>query len=259
MVIYLRQLLLLQTAGTTLPLEAPAEQLAAMGQQARRAERQALIAAVKGFNEAATMSTGSWQPQLPLELAFIQLLPAGTRPQPTAEPAAGQILPPTPEESAPAEKAAKLAVAEPVVAEPVVAKTAVDELATDGSATPTSQPAAQPAVLSLEIVTTNWPEMRERLQQKDRNLPALLASCKPLATEGQTLILGFDYPLLKEKFDKKAGAREKVADVLSGLLGVPCAVRTVITGQYTPPVAINKEDLDALAQELGGIVREIKQ
>ena len=38
------------------------------------------IEAVKRFNTAAHIPTGSWQPQLPLELAFIELLPASSDP-----------------------------------------------------------------------------------------------------------------------------------------------------------------------------------
>jgi DNA polymerase III subunit gamma/tau len=76
MVAYLRQLLLLQTAGPELALDVSTEEKTAMLQQAQRARREALIEAVKRFNEAALTSAISWQPQLPLELAFIQLLPA---------------------------------------------------------------------------------------------------------------------------------------------------------------------------------------
>ena len=43
--------------------------------QAQRAPRQDLIKAVKRFQEAALKPISSWQPQLPLELAFMELLP----------------------------------------------------------------------------------------------------------------------------------------------------------------------------------------
>ena len=43
--------------------------------QARRAPRSELITAIKSFQEAALKPIASWQPQLPLELAFMELLP----------------------------------------------------------------------------------------------------------------------------------------------------------------------------------------
>ncbi len=75
MVAYLRQLLLLQAAGRELAFDGSTEQHETMLAQAQRASRQGLISAVKRFTEAALTSAGSWQPQLPLELAFIELLP----------------------------------------------------------------------------------------------------------------------------------------------------------------------------------------
>jgi hypothetical protein len=101
--------------------------------------------------------------------------------------------------------------------------------------------------------------MREQVGQVDRGLPALLASCKPLAVEGSTLILGFDYPILREKFDNKKGAKSTIADVFSSLLGTTCTIRTVITGEYEPPKTTKNinDDFAALADELGGVIRDI--
>jgi hypothetical protein len=111
----------------------------------------------------------------------------------------------------------------------------------------------------LEKVTTNWPQLRERVGHIDKNLPAFLASCKPLATEGEVLILGFDYPILKEKFDKRQKAAGTIADVLGEMLQTKINVRAVVTDQYSPPKPVSKIDVEefaALAKELGGIVKE---
>ena len=110
---------------------------------------------------------------------------------------------------------------------------------------------------SLDSIKSYWPELRERVAKRDSNLPALLASSKPLATEGAILVLGFDYPILKEKFERKKEAKEIVAAELSELLQSPITVRTVVTEQYVPPVtqeSIDIDDFSALAQELGGVV-----
>ncbi len=60
------------------------------------------------------------------------------------------------------------------------------------------------------MVTGLWHDMVTAVGQQHKNLPPLLAMCKPLAVEHQTIILGFDYPIFKEKFDKMPGATEAV-------------------------------------------------
>lgn len=96
--------------------------------------------------------------------------------------------------------------------------------------------------------------MTQRVGRRMRNLPALLSMCKPLAIEGHTIVLGFDYPLLQDKFDKTPGALDLVTDTFRALGATNAAVRTVTTSDY--PVPIPREEFQALADELGGVVRE---
>jgi len=266
MVDYLRLLLLLQTAGGSLELDITEEQQAELTRQAQYADRKALIEVVKAFNEAATTQSGSWQPQLPLEMAFIELLPTAPgmmrmapaaevrhQPAPAATPAV-ESKPTRPKQQKKA-KTKTAASDEPPISE----KETEPAVQPETKDTPAESQKAKPTGTSptLQAVTTRWPEMRERVGQVDRGLPALLASCKPLAVEGTTIILGFDYPILREKFDKKKAAKETIADVFSTLLETKCTVRTVITGEYEPPKTNKniKDDFVALADELGGIVR----
>ena len=120
---------------------------------------------------------------------------------------------------------------------------------------PTPSPQSPPATrLTLGAVTPHWREMLSRVEQVNRNLPALLTMGKPLATEGNTIILGFDFPIFKDKFDQNHDAVPVLSDIFSQLLGTKCLVRAVVTSEYTIP--IQKEEFDALAQELGGVVRK---
>ena len=68
--------------------------------------------------------------------------------------------------------------------------------------------------------------MAQRVGRHNKNLPALLSMCKPLAIEANTIVLGFDYPLLKDKFDKTAGALDLVINTFRALGAVDCMVRT---------------------------------
>ena len=234
MVAYLRQLLLLQAAGDHLAFEGTAEQKAEMWQQAQRASRQMLIEAVKVFNEAALTPANSWQPQLPLELAFMQLLPDGPLPIVAAAKAApGQTAEPSPQAVRPDPEA-------PPTAErpqPIVATK--------------PQPAA--AALSIDQVTNHWQAMLDNVSQFNKNLPPLLAMSKPLGVEKNTIILGFDYPIFRDKFNNTPDAAGAIADAYSDLLGTKCIVRSVVTSEYN--VSISQDEFQALADELGGVVR----
>ena len=256
MVSYLRQLLLLQTAGRDLPLDISAEQREIMGRQARQSGRQSLIEAVKRFNEAATTLYGSWQPQLPLELAFIELLPDLNSTASKSANSASLV-----DDSAASEPGQMDNEEEITVVEGTVVPDPDFEVQTASLPKEKESPESEidsPSPISLKQVMNQWPQLREYTGRQDKSLPALLASCKPLATEGNALILGFDYPILKDKFDKKPQAAEIVAKALSDLLGGKCLVRTVVTDQYVPSpltTEVDEEEFASLAKELGGVVR----
>jgi DNA polymerase-3 subunit gamma/tau len=250
MVTHMRQLLLLQTAGETVALDLPPEQKEAMLLQAQRAPRRELIRAVKRFNEAALTPAGSWQPQLPLELAFIELLPEAPAPVlPVTPPAKAAPPPPaaasqsTPLENAPRQEP-ETTEGSAVTAKPSPPKT-----------TPAAATDASP--LTLAQITTNWRELVTRAGADNKNMPALLNMGKPMAVEGNTAVIGFDYPIFKDKFDNTSGATELLGDILSELLGRPCLVRGVVTSDYDVPV--DEDQFRALAAELGGVVKKEKQ
>ncbi|MCB8948248.1 MAG: DNA polymerase III subunit gamma/tau [Ardenticatenaceae bacterium] len=259
MVAYLRELLLLQAAGDALPLEATPEQRQEMLAQAQRAPRQGLIEAIKRFNEAALVAAGSWQPQLPLEMAFIELLP--DKPMPVV--AVTAVPNPTPTAAAePAKtkkKKEKPAAETQTSAAPEEAKPKV-QLPSDEPVEVVAKPVAKKAektavkALTVREVQAIWADLVTRSGDRVKNLPALLNMGKPLAAEGRTLVIGFDYPLFKDKFDNQAGAISLVADILTELLGQDTNVRGVVTSEYTVPV--QPDDFRALAEELGGTVSE---
>lgn len=256
MVAYLRQLLLMQAAGRELAFDGPSEQQETMLVQAQRAPRQGLISAVKRFTEAALTSAGSWQPQLPLELAFIELLPdepvvvrhapAVVR-QPQAKAAPAQVV------SEPPVVREETAVHEQKSA-PLPPPLAIEEASPEPD---TSLPATShqpPATLTLAAVKAQWRTMTEQVGEQQRNLPALLTMGKPLALEGSTIVLGFDFPIFNKKFNDTAGAAQLIGEAFSRLLGVDCTVRSVVTSEYAIPVP--EEEFRALADELGGVVTE---
>ncbi len=282
LVAYLRQLLLLQASGM-LVAELPDEAEAAMAAQAERAPRAGLIAAIKAFNGAATSGAVSWQPQLPLELAFIELLPApDDMSAPASErPRAKPAPPPTrpmPEAQAPAVplSAAPTAVdAPPVDAPPATpardgeadgarADAPLSPEATASEPLPAAAPAEPPPGddlaaerLTLADLTTRWPDVMAVIKAQDRNLGALLNMARPLAVEADdTLVLGFEYPMLMDKFSDNPAATDHVLAALRENLGRRCRLRPVVSSQYAPPRLVTREEFGRLAEELGGVITD---
>lgn len=259
-VAYLRDVMLLQTAGGHIVLDSPVELQGEMTEQARRAPRLQLVETIKRFNEAALTPASSWQPQLPLELAFVESVAAAAPtdvvlpavPYPTDLPA----ISPGP-------------VAHTPVTTPITTTSPAplpQARETRNVTLPTPPPAPPAAATSVEgfnipVVQGRWRDLIGHVQRHNRNLGALLNSAKPLATEGHTLVLGFDFPLLKDKFDSHNDGMDLLLEGLRSLFGDECRARVVITGQYTPSptsnsTTISHEEFSALAQELGGQVVE---
>lgn len=264
MVSHLRTVLLLQAAGPDMVPDLPDSQQEALLVQAGRAPRPLLIDAVRRFQDAAQKQAISWQPQLPLELAFMELLPVEPLPVFAAPPPKrAEAVPPKP---APADEATivPLPPAEPTPApaaesaQSAAAPTALPpepESAEVEKAVGVEETAGSTAVpLTVEQLRAQWRAMVNLAGQQSKNLPALLAMCKPLAVEGQKIVLGFDYPIFKEKFDRTEEAGPLISDAFAQLLGQTYGVRSVVTSDYALP--IDKGDFDALAKELGGVVQE---
>lgn len=243
MVSYMRDMLLLKTAGKNLDLALPAAQKARIFEQAQRANRRPLLDAVKIYNSAAMSPGNSWQPQLPLELAFLESLP-----ETAAEPPPPTYTPPVQKEPTPQPQPTK--IVPPVVEKPVEreVKPPVQQAV--------AEPAKEtPAAITLNEVRENWGRLMSEVRRYDRSLP--LANAKAINIEGDTIVLGFNYPLIKEKYDQIESADHKVAQALSNILGKSCKIKAVVTGEYTPPKSITRAELEAAVRDLGGVVKDI--
>ena len=75
MVDYLRDLLLIRM-GSAAQVEATAEMRSQMARHAQSFTAPELLRIIRAFNSAAVDTRGSWQPSLPLEMAFIEALEA---------------------------------------------------------------------------------------------------------------------------------------------------------------------------------------
>jgi DNA polymerase-3 subunit gamma/tau len=193
-----------------------------------------LARAVRLFNQAAAEAKGGWQPQLPLEMAFIEAM-----------------LPPEPESAGPRAQSARDIPPAPPPARHATSspksKPAPARSASTGPSPPTtkvqelepaySRPAPGDGSLTPETLRSRWPEFLNALRPHNLSLEALMRSCEPVAVEGDVVLLGFTHNFHRGKVEEEHNKR-LVEEVLSSLVGQQYRVRCVLAGQgraATPP------------------------
>ena len=174
MVIFLRGMLLCKSGNPDL-VDATAETLAAMQDCAYGLQTREILAAVQAFDQAARDRQAGWQPQLPLELAFIGCLQLG-----------GDAVKQAPKQS-PQEKIEK-ATASPAVSD-TPSKVGVPQTSTPGDS------------LDISEVNLRWKETIAGSRAYHHTLPALLQWCRPDHIENETLWLGVRQEFAISKLD----------------------------------------------------------
>src|SRR5690606_31465187 len=143
--------------------EATPEQKAEMLAQAQRAPRHGLIDAIKRFNEAALVAAGSWQPQLPLELAFVELLPDAPVPMRTVVMDTAVTPPPPPVKAKPVEE---VATAVPSIEKVVKTAVAEPEPPKPEAKPAKAQPKTEPKPLTVRQVQAVWAQLVSQAGEK---------------------------------------------------------------------------------------------
>jgi DNA polymerase III subunit gamma/tau len=225
---YVRGLLLIRLGNPGLvDAYAGPETRSVMQQQAARFEPAALLRAIKAF-AAASDQRGGWISQLPLELAFVECLRAGSQSQ---EPAPA----PPP---APARPAVKEAAPKPQPAAPA--------------------PAAGVPAIPLGTVNARWDQVVTAGKKYHPNLPALLEHCRPVEIQGDMIVLGFKNDVLLSKAsddDRRLGIEKALKEVFGLALTVRCVVSDSEVGL---PPDLDSNGVVAEALKLGGKLRKQK-
>lgn len=283
---YLRGLLLIQTGIKTELLNVADEQLERMRGQAERLPMAALVAAIHRFNDARPAADRSL-PSLPLELALVetvlalaggdavagatatplniaQPVPAQLKPrpaqsvqaQPDRAPSAPAQSKPTPAVDAAAENRPPLSGAAAI---PTSASLPVKE--------PTADPGTErPAAEVLARTQAQWGAVITAVERRDRNTAALLKDCRPLASDGSSITLGFFYEFHCKRMSepgRTALVTEALEAVVGSRLSVVCVVASASPAEHdarprsktdqakTDPLV--RHAIDALGAQVTGV------
>lgn len=219
----MRGLLLMRMGAEELWTELTAEERREFQGLVQQADPGRLVMAARLFSEVAAERGAGWQPQLPLELAFVESAigvaqPSPVPPVPPSKPnetsGVRVISPPSASQPAPQSKEVR---PQPLPARP-------PEVAQPGDVSPT--PAFTPDTDSLMGgVVSRWGEIKSQMRAVDLSLSALLNDARPLGQdeEGQ-LVLGFKHNFHRGKFNTPEN-RAALERLMSKLLGSSLRIR----------------------------------
>ncbi len=251
---HLRAVLLAQVGGAD-TLDLPAEQRAALEAQARQLGSPTLIKAIKLFNQAASDLRASWQPQLLLELAYLEAVsPVESAPpvqaKPPSPPAPSATTRPSPRPgAAPPERTtgASQPASRPHPEKPLSSAPPAAPKAAGDSAI--RQPPPEDTALTLETVQARWGTILARLHERGGvPVKALINSSKLAGVEGNTLVLSWPSQILLERYES-GRARRLVEQVAGEALGRPISTRSTVTQSTSQPDPVIEE-----AVKLGGVI-----
>lgn len=231
---YLRNLILVQTAGPSL-VDATAEMRATLQEQAATIGRAALLRGIRAFNTAVGEVRGGWQPQLPLEMALIE----STRPL-HEETVTSNDVTAAPSTAPKATKAATIPDEPEIEAPP-----------TDASAS---------KLPSLADVKRAWPSILDTARKKNMPLATLLDLVSVRGLEGQTIVLSIseDKAVFREKLEAD-DKRKELARTIQAVFGVPLQIKIVVGGTKAATGKASSDPvLSFVENELGGTVANIE-
>ena len=241
---FLRNVMLAQTASAAL-VEASQEEQRRYDDMAQRLPRAQLLRAIRAFNAAINNYTGGWQPQLELELAFIEILQ-----QPQAEDAA-----PTPvQQPQPAPASRPQSRSE-------LARAAAQREAPQGEL-PQERAQASPRgaapIYSAARIHASWMDILGQANRYDRNVGPLLHHAHVRHIEGNRLILGVETEFFRDRIGSPDKARV-VEQAIADLHGVKLRIEPRVVSEARPPddlpeAAPAEDPLIEAALALGGVL-----
>ncbi len=243
---FFRGLLLMRVGAGDSWTDPTAEERPRLQAMAQQAQPERLVQAVQLFSEVASERRSGWQPQLPLELAFVE---AALKPEPspvasvvpvisdaprsTPEPQPTRVTPePQPATERPARSAVSRPATPPATSPQLEGSSARAKPVVEASVLSPSVPAAS---VTPAIVSTAKERWRDVIAQvRPINLGAFLRDAQPMGVDGEGfLVLGFQHTLHRNNVDKESN-RQIVETFLSQMLGQKILVRCVMEKEWQP-------------------------
>jgi hypothetical protein len=254
---FFRGLLLMRVGAGESWTDPTAEERPRLQAMAKQAPPERLVQAVQLFSEVASERRAGWQPQLPLELAFVE----ATLPPSAAPPSAASLSAPmAPAAHTPQMPQPPVSSGTPVAGAPVSpdtesppVRTPTVRRAPSRSARPVQEPASAekdsapqggpaggvtPEGVDATLCATIDDRWRDVVGQvRPVNLGAFLRDAHPVGVDADGfLVLGFQHTLHRNNVDKESN-RSIVETHLSQTFGQRILVRCVMEKEWQPGAA----------------------
>ncbi|MBN2391139.1 MAG: DNA polymerase III subunit gamma/tau [Anaerolineae bacterium] len=241
---FFRGLLLMRVGAGEAWTDPTAEERSRLQAMAKQAQPERLVQAVQLFSEVASERRVGWQPQLPLELAFVEATlppkvisssaPAATTASAATAPPASQSTPVSPvTASSPARTPTRRRAPSRPVMLPSAQASPPEEPSnpSQGSTTAGGAPETIDEALSATI-NDRWRDVVG--QVRPVNLGAFLRDAHPVGVNADGfLVLGFQHTLHRNNVDKESN-RSIVETHLSQMFGQRILVRCVMEKEWHP-------------------------
>jgi len=233
---HLRHMMLAKMGGSEL-LDLSAERRERVRGQAEAIGRKTLLNALRAFNSALQAWQGGWQPQLPLELAFLESIRPAAEDEPDAAPRPDYVR------------------TQDDLPKPIPPSSPAPEAAGASSDVPP---------VRLADVRARWTQIQKSARRHHPSLPALLEHATPRDMKAGRLVLGVETGIFKQilEADDKRAALEVA---LSEALGVALKVSIVVTGasgehdQARDDLLAQDDVLSFGVNELGGEISPLDE
>lgn len=238
---YLRNLLLV-AMGNASQVDATAEVRSQMARHAQALPVNELLRVIQAFNQAATELRSSWQPALPLEMAFVEAISPDNNPQ-------GQSPPQAPDSPSTASGSST----GKAPANPAVEKGSNPGTGVSGDMSPED-------TITNQRLDSSWNLVLAQLKSQNASLNALVNSVKTRLLKGNTLTLGMSGEVLKTRLEDPPNI-ELLQQVLKQVMGRDIYVQVVLTSatKSTPPAEVDHDGMVASAvRDLGGEIVDIQ-
>jgi DNA polymerase-3 subunit gamma/tau len=242
MVDYLRALMQLKASQNNAAGEMSEAERIELSAHAERLSVAQLSKAARAFSEAINEMRGTTDAQLPLEMAYVDCVLAGTEPAQVAE---------APSRSAARPEPAQPAKREAPIQPPAPQKTAPP--VEPGAATLPTQTAADGGSLTLDTLKAQWKQFIKEVDAQNKPAAALLRSCHLHDVTGNTVHIRADHDLFRQRLDN-ANNKNAVITVLNRMFAGRYELR-VFAHAAQQDMDPEEDPLVKAAKKLGGTVR----
>jgi len=231
-VAYFRNVLLMQMENAD-QIDVPGEIYDVIIKHSKEINTRQLLDLIRIFNGAVNDKGASWQPTLPLEMAFLEALEIS--PSEISAPRQEPVKKNKPAKKTPVKKspAPKKQEDQPVDEDPQVEE----------------ESGQQPLT-----VLQSWNEVVERVRETNPATQGILNSCKPLGIKDNRLVLSFRSDAIKEKME--GNDHIKITEgVIEKVIGVKLPLVCIVGGkdQSELPKGVDPDGLvAAVVRDLGG-------